>query len=136
MLGISELVAALVPGARSHVIAIGDQIVDRVPGWLERAVISRLGTSDKPFLIANILVVSGILGAVLGLLAARRFVVGAIGIAVMAGVGTAASFADPQTDGAAPLVVGLVSATAGIATLWLCCCSGARGGVDGRRPDH
>jgi DMSO/TMAO reductase YedYZ molybdopterin-dependent catalytic subunit len=119
MLGVSELLAALVPGARSHVVAVGDQVIDHTPGWVERAVIANLGTSDKPFLIANVLVVSGLLGAGLGLLAARRFVLGAAGIAVMAGVGTAASFADPQTTGAAPLWVGIVSAAAGIATLWL-----------------
>ena len=100
MLGVSELLAAIVPGARSHVIAVGDEVIDRTPGWVERAVIQNLGTSDKPFLIANILVVSALLGAVLGILAARRFVVGAAGIALMAAVGTAASFRDPQTDGA------------------------------------
>jgi hypothetical protein len=101
------------------VIAVGDEVIDAVPGWLERAVISRLGTGDKPFLIANILIVSAALGAALGILAARRFILGAVGIALMAGVGTAASLADPQTEGAAPVAVGAVSAVAGIATLWL-----------------
>ena len=119
MLGISEVVAGGLPGARSHVVAVGDAVIDRVPGWLERAAISRLGTSDKPFLIGSILVASGLLGAGLGILGARRFLYGAVGLAVMAGVGTAASLDDPQTDGAAPLAVGLVSALAGIVTLWL-----------------
>src|SRR5262245_66641110 len=98
MLGVTELLAAVVPGARAHVVAVGDEVIDRTPGWLERAVIENLGTSDKPFLIANILVVSALLGALLGVLAARRFVVGAVGIALMSAVGTFASFRDPQTD--------------------------------------
>jgi len=119
MLGVSEVLAGAVPGGRSHVVAVGDQVVDAVPAWLERAVIERLGTSDKPFLIANILVVSGLLGAILGILAARRFVLGAFGLAFMAGVGAAASSADPQAGTAAAVVVGIVSAAAGIATLWL-----------------
>ena len=63
MFGVAELFAAIVPGARSLVIAVGDEVIDRTPGWLERAVIQNLGTSDKPFLIANILVVSALLGA-------------------------------------------------------------------------
>ena len=119
MLGVSEVLAGALPGGRSHVIAVGDQVIDAVPGWLERAVIERLGTSDKPFLIANILVVSGLLGAALGIVAARRFVLGALGVAVMASVGTAASLADPQAHDAAAVVVGVISAAAGIATLWL-----------------
>jgi DMSO/TMAO reductase YedYZ molybdopterin-dependent catalytic subunit len=118
-LGIGELLAAVVDGARSHVVAVGDEVIDRTPGWLERAVIDALGTNDKPFLIVCLLVVSGLLGAGLGLVAARSFALGATGIAAMAAVGTAASFADPQTDGAAPLAVGALSALAGVATLWL-----------------
>jgi DMSO/TMAO reductase YedYZ molybdopterin-dependent catalytic subunit len=118
-IGVSELAAGAIPGARSHVVAVGDLVIDTVPGWLERAVISWLGTADKPFLIANILVVSGLLGAALGLVAVRRFLAGALGIAAMAAVATASSFDDPQTDGAAPLAVGLLSAAAGIGTLWL-----------------
>jgi DMSO/TMAO reductase YedYZ molybdopterin-dependent catalytic subunit len=119
MLGTSELLAALIPGGRSHVIAVGDQVIDTVPGWLERAVIEQLGTSDKPFLITSISIVSGLLGAALGVLAARRFSRGAVGIAVMAAVGTAASLADPQADGSSSLLVGAASALAGIGTLWL-----------------
>jgi DMSO/TMAO reductase YedYZ molybdopterin-dependent catalytic subunit len=119
-LGVSELVAGLLPGGRSFVIAVGDVVIDSVPGWMERAAISLLGTADKPFLIVNILVVSGLLGAGLGILAAKRFFSGATGLAVMAWLGAAASIADPQTEGAAtPLAVGLVGAVAGIVTLWL-----------------
>ena len=128
MFGVAELFAAIVPGARSLVIAVGDEVIDRTPGWLERAVIQNLGTSDKPFLIANILVVSALLGALLGILAARRFVVGAAGIALMAAVGTAASFRDPQTDGLAPLWVGLAGAAAGIGDA-LASAAGGSGGL-------
>ena len=131
MVGASEVLAGALPGGRSHVIAVGDEVIDAAPGWLERAVISQLGTSDKPFLITNILVVSGLLGAALGIVAARRFVLGAAGVAFMAGVGTAASLADPQAEGAAPVVVGIASAAAGIATL--CSCSAPRLRPEGPR---
>ena len=128
MLGVSEILAAAIPGARSHVIAVGDSVIDRTPGWVEREAIERLGTSDKPFLIGSVLVVSGLLGALLGIVAARRFAAGAAGIALMAAVGTAASFEDPQTDGAAPpLAVGVLSALAGIATLWVLLAPASRG---------
>jgi DMSO/TMAO reductase YedYZ molybdopterin-dependent catalytic subunit len=119
MLAVGELLASAVDGWRSHVVAVGDEVIDRTPGWLERAVIENLGTTDKPFLIGCILVVSALLGALLGILAARRFAFGVAGIVLMAAVGTAASFRDPQSDGTAPLWVGLAGAAAGIATLWL-----------------
>ena len=103
MLGVAELLAAIVPGARSLVIAVADEVIDRSPGWLERAVIQRLGTHDKPFLIANVLVASALLGALLGVLAARRFVFGAVGIAFMAAVGTAACSATRRSRHGAAL---------------------------------
>src|SRR5262245_44493919 len=52
-LGVSEILAGALPGGRSHVIAVGDAVIDATPGWLERAAISSLGTADKPFLIAT-----------------------------------------------------------------------------------
>ena len=118
-LGIAELVTGLLSDGRSLVIAVGDTVIDLVPGWLERAVISTVGANDKPFLIANVLVVSGLLGAVLGVLSARRFLLGAAGLATMTGVGVAASLADPQAGGAGSVAAGLVGGCAGILTLWL-----------------
>lgn len=117
-LGVAELVAGLLSGGRSFVVALGDVVIDLVPRWLERAVISTLGSNDKPFLIVNIVVVSGLLGAVLGILSVRRFVVGVAGLAAMAALGVAASLSDPQTDVAGPLVAGVTAAPAGILALW------------------
>ncbi|MDQ3066041.1 MAG: molybdopterin-dependent oxidoreductase [Actinomycetota bacterium] len=119
MLGVAELAAAVLPDSRSLVVSVGDVVIDNVPGWLERAVISTLGSNDKPFLIANIVIVSGLLGAVLGILSVRRFLIGAAGLTAMVGVGVAAALADPQADGAGPVAAGLIAASAGIAALRL-----------------
>ena len=119
MLGVAELAASVVPDGRSLVVSVGDVVIDTVPGWLERAVISTLGGNDKPFLIANIVLVCGILGALLGILAARRFLAGAAGFIAMMTVGLAAALTDPQVDGAGPAVAGLLAVAAGLAALWL-----------------
>ena len=119
MFGIAELVAGLRSNGRSLVVAVGDVVIDTVPGEVERAVISTLGTWDKPFLIASILVGAGLLGAALGILAARRFVVGAAGLAVMAVIGVAASLDDPQAGFADAIVASVAGAAAGIVTVWL-----------------
>ena len=119
MLGVAELVAGMLSDGRSLVVAVGDVIIDNVPGWLERAVISTLGSNDKPFLIVNIVVVCGLLGAVLGILSARRFLVGAAGFAAIAAIGIAASLDDPQVGVAGPIIAGAGGASAGILALWM-----------------
>lgn len=118
-LGVSELAAALLPGGGSLIIAVGDLIIDVVPGWLERAVISAFGTADKPVLIVSIVLVSALLGVGLGLLAARRFIFGALVLSALATVGVVAAAADPRTAVAAALVIGVAYALAGIAALWV-----------------
>lgn len=119
MLGVAELVAGMLPGARSLVVGVGDVVIDTVPGSVERAVISTLGSRDKPFLIVNILVGSGLVGAALGVVSARRFPIGAAGLAAMAAVGVAASLDDPQAGVAGPIAAGVAGASAGILTLRL-----------------
>ena len=86
---------------------------------MERQAIALLGRYDKPFLIAVILVLSAVFGALIGLLAARRFLLGAVGLAVFAVLGMAAALADPQTGLLPALVVASVGTAAGILTLRL-----------------
>ena len=119
MLGVGELVAGMLSDGRSLVVALGDVVIDNVPGWVERVVISTLGSRDKPFLIANILVGSGLLGAALGILSARRFLVGAAGLAAMAAAGVAASLDDPQAGVAGPTIAGVAGASVSILVLWM-----------------
>ena len=118
-IGVSEIVAALLPEGRSLVIALGDVVIDTVPGWLERAVISWLGTADKPFLIGLILLVSALVGAAVGVLGARRSAAGAAGLAAMVALGVAASIADSRTGVVAPALVGLAGFVAGVVTLFV-----------------
>ncbi len=142
-LGASELVAGLLSEARSLVLAVGDLVIDSVPVWLERAAIEALGTADKPVLVTGIVVVSALLGAVLGIVGARRFVLAALGFVVAAAVGVVAAFGDPRGSVAAAVVVGVIGALAGIATLYLLLRAAtparrdrpaaATGGVDRRR---
>ena len=116
-LGVAEVVAAVLPGARSFVLAVGDVVIDSVPGWLERAAIALLGTADKPVLVAGILVVSAALGVAVGLLAARRFASGAALLVASVVLGVLAGLADPRGSAWAPVVVGVVAAATGVAVL-------------------
>jgi len=116
-LGVSELVAALLPQVRSLVVAVGDLVIDEVPGWVERAVIQTLGTADKPFLVLMILLVSMGIGIWLGVLAARRFFLGAAGLVTLAALGAGAALLDPQADPLPALAAGTAYAVAAVGSL-------------------
>jgi DMSO/TMAO reductase YedYZ molybdopterin-dependent catalytic subunit len=131
-LGVAELVAGLLPGSRSLVLAVGDAVIDSVPGWLERAAIAALGTADKPVLVATILVLCAAIGAGLGLLGRRRFALAVAGLALLTAVGVVAAWTDPRGGVLAPLLVGLVGAAAGAGALRLLLRAGtAAGGPTG-----
>ena len=118
-LGVAELAAGLLDGTRSLVLAVGDAVIDAVPGWLERAAIATLGTADKPVLILGVLVVSALVGAALGLLGRRRFVLAALGLSAFAALGVAASLTDARNTVWASVLVGVLGAGAGVAALGL-----------------
>lgn len=116
-LATAELVARLLTSESSPVLAVGQEVVDRVPPAVEDAAIAAFGTADKAVLLAGILAVSLAIGAVLGLAAARRFTVAVGGFVVFAGVGIAAVAARP---GGSPLAAGVAvsaGAMAGLALL-------------------
>jgi DMSO/TMAO reductase YedYZ molybdopterin-dependent catalytic subunit len=120
VLGTEELVAGLVGGASSLVLAIGDVVVDSVPGWLERAAIATLGRADKPVLIGGIVLVSVLIGAGLGVLARTRFAAAAIGIAVAVALGVVASTTDPRSSLVLTVLGGVLGTAVGILVLrWL-----------------
>lgn len=116
-LGAAELAAGLLPDARSLVVVVGDAIIDSVPGWLERAAISALGTADKPVLLVTILLGASALGAGVGIAGARRFLAGASALAALTAVAVTAALADPQARAASSVAVGLIAALCGIVAL-------------------
>ncbi|TQN43083.1 DMSO/TMAO reductase YedYZ molybdopterin-dependent catalytic subunit [Blastococcus colisei] len=118
-LGVAELVAGVLQRAPSLIIAVGDVVIDSVPGWLERWAIATLGRADKPVLLAGILVVSTLIAAGLGILARRRQVLAAAGIALFAGLGIAAAQADPRGAVLLTVLVGVLGAATGIGVLFL-----------------
>ncbi|WNV77649.1 molybdopterin-dependent oxidoreductase [Geodermatophilus sp. DSM 44513] len=118
-LGTAEFLAGVFERAPSLVIAVGDAVVDGVPGWLERAAIATLGRADKPVLVGGILLVSALLGAALGVLARRRFLPAAAGFAAFAAVGVAAALADSRTTVPGAVLVGAAGAAVGVGVLLL-----------------
>jgi DMSO/TMAO reductase YedYZ molybdopterin-dependent catalytic subunit len=116
-LGISELLAGLLPSTPSLVLAVGDRVVDLVPPALRERAIALFGTADKPALLVGIVVLSLAFGALLGRVAARRFAAGAAGFGAFAVLGLLATLGDPQYSAVLGAVSAAVSGAAGIVAL-------------------
>jgi DMSO/TMAO reductase YedYZ molybdopterin-dependent catalytic subunit len=118
-LGLSELTAALL-SAQSLVAAVGGAVIDLQPAGAKDFVVALFGQNDKVALESFIVAVSIGVGAVLGLVARRAFVVGAAGIAIFAAVGFLATLSDPSAAAAPGAIIAGVAAIVGIQVLsWL-----------------
>lgn len=118
-LGVSELAAGLL-GLPSLIEAVGDWVIDASPTPVKEWAISTFGTNDKLVLLLGIVLVSLLVGALVGMIARRRF---GLAIAAFLGFGAAAALAavrDPSVSlGVAVIPAGL-AAISGLAALrWL-----------------
>ncbi|MFL5717097.1 MAG: molybdopterin-dependent oxidoreductase [Chloroflexota bacterium] len=125
-LGVSELLAGVLPGATSLVAAVGQVIVDRQPAGAKDLVVSLFGTNDKLALELFIVVVALALGALLGIVARRRFEIAASVFVAFGIVGFLAALGAPLADPAIAAVATAVSIGSGLLVLgWLLDHSGA-----------
>jgi DMSO/TMAO reductase YedYZ molybdopterin-dependent catalytic subunit len=105
----AELVAGLVPGAPSLVIAMGTLLISLQPPGAKELAVTLFGLNDKLALNVLIVVVALVLAAVAGTLAARTFRLGAAIFAAFGFIAAVAAVRQPLTS------VPLAIANAGIA---------------------
>jgi DMSO/TMAO reductase YedYZ molybdopterin-dependent catalytic subunit len=118
-LAVGELVAGLSSRLTSPVISVGNRVVDAVPRQVKDFAIETFGTNDKKALLLGIYSFAAVLGLIVGILASRRFALGAAGIALFGAVGL---WAAGQEVGAPwwaglPSVIGAVVGIAALALL-------------------
>ena len=119
-IGVSEAIAALLPGATSLVAAVGQVVVDRQPPGAKDFVVALFGTNDKLALEVVVVLASLAFGAGLGLLAVRRFAAAAAGFATFGVLGFLAALGDPLVSPGIVAVQAAVSVGLAIQTLsWL-----------------
>ncbi len=116
-LALTELAAGLSSEVPSPVAAVGDVFIDGLPGFMVRAGIDQLGTSDKPFLVTMIVIVSLLLGAWLGRATLRRRWVGPLGFGLAGLFGAWATARDPQSSAVVSILATIGPAAAGAAVL-------------------
>jgi DMSO/TMAO reductase YedYZ molybdopterin-dependent catalytic subunit len=108
--GAGEVMALLTGPLTSPALAVGGAIIDVVPEPLKHLAITLFGTYDKLALQVGMLVLLGLAGAGLGLLARRRPVLALAGVGVFAALGIVAAVTRYR---AAPLAL-LPSLAAGV----------------------
>lgn len=119
-LGVAHLVAGIVGANSSPVVAVGETVVDAVPGWLKTFAIRTFGTHDKLALLVGIGVILAIVAAVLGIISIRRPRVGLIGVCVLGAVGLLAAVTRPgaHLSDAIPSLVGTAAGLLAFRALW------------------
>lgn len=116
-LGVGELLAGASSRIASLVVAVGDQVINNVPGSIERWAIRTLGENDKPALVIGIVVISLIIGAFTGIAAAKKFRTAVTVFAVFAIIGGLATSADAQSSAMLGWLSAAVAAIAGLFAL-------------------
>ena len=111
----------------SPIDAVGSEFIDRVPPWLKELAIQWFGTNDKLALRVGIVVTMAIASLIIGVLAVRRPIVGAVGIGLFGLIGALAALHRPG-ESASAVLPPLCGAAVGIPLLlWLVHPMGARG---------
>ena len=113
-LGLSEILSGLSREIPSLVVSVAEEIVDITPGFIARWSIDTLGSAQKPALVWGIVVVSILLGAVLGWPSRKRWWVMPAGLVVFAVVGGWAAARNPLSSDGLGWMSGLLSGAFGI----------------------
>jgi DMSO/TMAO reductase YedYZ molybdopterin-dependent catalytic subunit len=119
-LGVSELLAGILPGATSQVAAVGQVVVDLQPAGAKDIVVALFGTNDKLALELFIVAIALVIGASLGVVARRRYEIAVAVFVIFGVVGFVASLGDPLVNVGVAAAATAISVGAGIWVLgWL-----------------
>ncbi|NHN55101.1 molybdopterin-dependent oxidoreductase [Calidifontibacter sp. DB0510] len=114
-MAVGHLAAALTDPARSPVLAVGAEVIDRTPTPLKDWAIRTFGTADKAVLLGSVTVMTVVLAAAVGLLARRRLRWGLAGLMLLVALAAAAVLRRPGAGvswllpTALTLIVGVVA---------------------------
>ncbi len=115
-IGAGHLVAAFIDPASSPVLAIGSTVIDLTPTPVKEWAVANFGTADKPILVGSVLAGAVLLAAVGGVLARRRFALGATVLLVLVTLTGVAALLRP-TAGPLDVIPALTTAITGVSVL-------------------
>ncbi len=118
-IGIGELMAGLIVGAPSLVIAIGDLVIDLQPPGGKEIFVELFGQNDKLVLNAMIIGAAVLIAGLLGVAGRRNWNIPVAGFAIAAVAGLVAALAQPLNDPVLSVVTVVVAILAALAVLRL-----------------
>jgi DMSO/TMAO reductase YedYZ molybdopterin-dependent catalytic subunit len=119
-LGVSELAAAVVPGATSPILAVGDTVIALQPPGAKQFVVDLVGEADKLVLNVFIGAVALALAAGVGVLARRRPGLAKATIVLGGILAVAAALRDPLADALPSFLVAVAAVAVAVVVLgWL-----------------
>lgn len=118
-LAVAELIAGLVEKATSPVLSVGEWVIEHVPPGVKDFAIRTFGANDKPALVVGTLVGLLLFAVVIGILSARRRIVGIVGIAAFGAIGALTAITRPGATVVAILPSAVGAAVAIAVFLWL-----------------
>jgi len=119
-LGVAELLAGLIPGAASPIIAVGDLVISLQPPGAKQFVVDLVGEADKLVLNVVIAAVAMTTAGGLGVLARNRRELARLGFVGFSLLVFGASLRDPLSEPIPTLFVGIVALAVVLGTCsWL-----------------
>lgn len=119
-LGAEELVAGLLPGAPSLIVAIGTLIIDLQPPGGKELVVALFGEADKLALIVAVAAVALLSGAALGAIATRNKTLADVGFLAFGALALFAALRDPQATATLALLSAAIAVGVAVLVLrWL-----------------
>lgn len=108
-LATSELVAGIISGAPSLAVAVGGVVIALQPPGAKQLMVDLFGEADKLVLNVAVVLVALAIAAVLGVVSARRFWMGALGFGAVAAAGAASALLDPLVEPAFAVLTAVAS---------------------------
>ena len=118
-IAVSHAAAALVHARTTPIQAVAEQVIARTPGRVAETLIGVVGRKDKPILVATVTLAVIALGALAGVLSARRPWLGNLVFVAMAVVALLAAMAQPGFTPVSVLPLGAGTATWLVLLAWL-----------------
>jgi DMSO/TMAO reductase YedYZ molybdopterin-dependent catalytic subunit len=115
-IAVGHLVAAVTTPAASPVLSVGSVVIDLTPTPVKELVIAKVGTADKPILLASVLLVTLALAAVAGLVSRGRPAFG-VGLLLVLVVAAGAAVMSRPATRPVDLLPAVATALVGVATL-------------------
>ena len=116
-LATGELIASFAAPTPGPVVAVANRVIDNAPTWFVDFGKTVFGLADKPALVLGTIIVSLLLGTVLGILSRRQPTIGIAGFVGFGVLGLVSIGVDAQGSWTAAVVSAVIAAGTGIAVL-------------------